>query len=77
MKFLAFLLLFVPAAIIAEYMHAGPILVVSLSAAAIIPLSGYLGKATEEIAGQAGCRDIAALCGKLARYSTWTSGPNS
>ncbi len=54
MKFLAFLLLFVPAAIIAEYMHAGPILVWTLSAAAIIPLSGYLGKATEEISTYTG-----------------------
>ena len=38
MKILAILLLFVPAAIIAEYMHAGPVVVFALSALAIVPL---------------------------------------
>ena len=54
MKILAILLLFVPAAIAAELMHASPVVVFVLSALAIVPLSGYLGHATEEIAGYTG-----------------------
>lgn len=54
MKLLAILLVFVPAAIAADFMHASPILVFALSALAIVPLSGYLGKATEEIATYTG-----------------------
>ncbi len=54
MKLLAILLLFVPAAIAAELLHAAPVLVFGLSALAIVPLSGYLGKATEEIAAHTG-----------------------
>ena len=50
MKLLSVLLLFVPAAIAAELLHASPTLVFALSALAIVPLSGYLGHATEEIA---------------------------
>jgi Ca2+:H+ antiporter len=51
---LSILLLFVPAALIAEFMHASPVAIFVLSALAIIPLSGYLGKATEEIAAYTG-----------------------
>lgn len=51
MKFLYALLVFVPLAIGAELMHAPPIVVFLLSAAAIVPLSGILGAATEELAG--------------------------
>jgi Ca2+:H+ antiporter len=54
MKLLAILLLFVPAAIGAELAHASPAIVFALSALAIVPLSGYLGKATEEIAVHTG-----------------------
>ncbi|NUP55753.1 MAG: calcium/proton exchanger [Gemmatimonadaceae bacterium] len=54
MKLLAILLLFVPAAIGAELAHASPVIVFGLSALAIIPLSGFLGKATEEIAVHTG-----------------------
>jgi Ca2+:H+ antiporter len=54
MKLLAILLLFAPAAIAADYLHASPLLVFALSALAIIPLSGFLGKATEEIATYTG-----------------------
>jgi Ca2+:H+ antiporter len=54
MKFLAILLLFVTAAIAAELLHASPVVVFALSALAIVPLSGYLGQATEEIAGYTG-----------------------
>jgi Ca2+:H+ antiporter len=54
MKILAILLFFAPAAIIAEFMHAAPVLVFALSALAIIPLSGFLGKATEELSTYTG-----------------------
>lgn len=54
MKYFYALLIFVPIAIGAELMHASPIVVFVLSAAAIIPLSGLLGMATEELAGHTG-----------------------
>jgi Ca2+:H+ antiporter len=54
MKLLAILLLFVPVAIGAELAHASPVIVFGLSALAIVPLSGFLGKATEEIAVHTG-----------------------
>src|SRR5689334_23756750 len=54
MNVLNSLLLFVPAAIAAEFMHASPVVIFALSALAIVPLSGYLGKATEEIAAYTG-----------------------
>lgn len=54
MTVLLLLLLFVPAAIGAELLHASPVLVFSLAALAIVPLSGFLGKATEEIAAYTG-----------------------
>lgn len=54
MKVLYALLIFVPMAIAAELMHAAPLVVFALSAAAIIPLSGILGTATEELAGHTG-----------------------
>jgi Ca2+:H+ antiporter len=54
MNLLNILLLFVPAAIAAKFMHASPVLIFALSALAIIPLSGYLGRATEEIAAYTG-----------------------
>ena len=50
MKILLALLLFVPAALAAKFMHAPAVVVFGLAALAIIPLSGFLGKATEEIA---------------------------
>ncbi|MDB4881044.1 MAG: Cation transporter [Gemmatimonadetes bacterium] len=54
MRILLVLLLFVPAAIAAELMHASPVLIFALAALAIIPLSGFLGRATEEIAVHTG-----------------------
>ena len=54
MKLLTILLAFVPAAIAAELMHASAVVVFVLSALAIVPLSGYLGRATEEIAAYTG-----------------------
>jgi Ca2+:H+ antiporter len=54
MKYVFSLLVFVPIAIAAELMHASPLVIFALSALAIIPLSGLLGKATEELAGHTG-----------------------
>ncbi|HEY8165572.1 MAG TPA: calcium/proton exchanger [Gemmatimonadaceae bacterium] len=51
MRVLYLLLLFAPVAIVADLMHAPPLAIFALSAAAIIPLSGLLGTATEELAG--------------------------
>ncbi|MDQ6634782.1 MAG: calcium/proton exchanger [Gemmatimonadota bacterium] len=54
MKLLLVLLLFVPAAIGAQLAHAPAVVVFALSAMAIVPLSGFLGRATEEIAAHTG-----------------------
>ncbi|MEO7714211.1 MAG: calcium/proton exchanger [Gemmatimonadaceae bacterium] len=54
MKLLLVLLLFVPLAIGAEFAHMSPVVVFTLSALAIIPLSGFLGRATEEISVHTG-----------------------
>jgi Ca2+:H+ antiporter len=54
MKLLFVLLLFVPAAIGAEMAQAPAVAVFGLSALAIVPLSGFLGRATEEIASHTG-----------------------
>lgn len=48
------LLLFVPAAIGAELVHAPAVVIFGLSALAIVPLSGFLGRATEELASHTG-----------------------
>lgn len=50
MKYLYFLLVAAPAAIIARYAGLSPVLVFGLSAVAIIPLSALLGAATESVA---------------------------
>ena len=54
MKYLYALLIMAPIAVIAEYMHAKPIIVFALACLAILPLSGVLGHATEELAGHTG-----------------------
>jgi Ca2+:H+ antiporter len=54
MKLLLALLLFIPLAIGAKVAHAPSVLVFALSALAIVPLSGFLGRATEEIAVHTG-----------------------
>lgn len=48
------LLLFIPISIALELMHADPVMVFIASAAAIIPLAGFMGKATEELSKQVG-----------------------
>ena len=54
MKYLYWLLIVAPIAVGAELMHAPPLMVFGLSALAIIPLSGVLGHATEELAARTG-----------------------
>lgn len=54
MKILYWFLLLAPIAVAAEHMHASALVVFTLSALAIIPLSGVLGSATEELAGHTG-----------------------
>ncbi|HUQ18142.1 MAG TPA: calcium/proton exchanger [Gemmatimonadaceae bacterium] len=54
MKILYGVLIFVPIAIIAEFMHAPALVIFACSALAIIPLAGVLGNATEELAGHTG-----------------------
>ncbi|MFN7944870.1 MAG: calcium/proton exchanger [Blastocatellia bacterium] len=53
-NFLNWLLIFVPAAVVLELMHASPILIFSVSALAIIPLAGWMGRATEHLAERLG-----------------------
>ena len=50
MKFLYALLIFAPIAVLARFLGAPPIAVFLLAAAAIIPLSGVMGAATEAVA---------------------------
>lgn len=54
------LLVFVPLAVIAELAHANPAIVFVTAALAVIPLSGLMGDATEELAARTGPR-IGAL----------------
>ena len=54
MTWLYWLLVLLPVAISAELMHAPPLVIFGASAAAIIPLSALLGRATEELAGHVG-----------------------
>ncbi|MCG3159801.1 MAG: Ca(2+)/H(+) antiporter [Acidobacteria bacterium] len=48
------LLIFVPIAIVLELMHANPIAIFAASALAIIPLAGWMGRATEHLAEKLG-----------------------
>jgi len=49
-KFLYALLIFAPIAVVARFLHAPPLVIFLVSAAAIIPLSAVLGAATEAVA---------------------------
>jgi Ca2+:H+ antiporter len=51
---LNWLLLAVPAAVILEFTHASPIAIFFVSAVAIIPLAGWMGRATEHLAKRLG-----------------------
>src|SRR5262245_14124880 len=48
------LLIFVPAAVVLEFMHANPVAIFITSALAIIPLAGWMGRATEHLAEKLG-----------------------
>jgi Ca2+:H+ antiporter len=48
------LLLAVPAAIVLNYMHAAPILVFLSACIGVLPLAGFMGEATEQIAARSG-----------------------
>lgn len=50
MKYLRYLLIFLPLAVLAEVFHWNPTLIFGFSAIALIPLAGLLGEATEELA---------------------------
>ena len=48
-------LVFVPVALVLEYVvHAGPVAVFAVSALAIVPLAGWMGRATEHLADHVG-----------------------
>lgn len=49
-KFLRYLLIFVPIAVLAEFVLDNPLLIFISSCIALIPLAGLLGEATEELA---------------------------
>jgi Ca2+:H+ antiporter len=51
---LNWLLIFVPAAIVLEMKHASPIAIFAVSSLAIIPLAGWMGRATEHLAERMG-----------------------
>lgn len=56
MKFLKYLLIFIPISFFADYIKLSPLWVFILSALAIIPLAGLMGEATEEISAYSGPR---------------------
>src|SRR5262245_45824211 len=51
---LSLLLVFIPVALLLELMHASPVLVFVASSCAIVPLAGYMGKATEHLTERTG-----------------------
>lgn len=56
MKYLKYMLVFVPLAIVGYYMHWNSSLVFFMTCFSIVPLAGYLGEATEEIASYTGAK---------------------
>lgn len=51
---LAWLLIFVPVAVVLELTHADPVIIFAVSALAILPLAGQIGHATEDMAARSG-----------------------
>ncbi len=51
---LGLLLVFVPVSIVLELLHANPVWIFIASSLSIIPLAGFMGKATEHLAEQSG-----------------------
>jgi hypothetical protein len=56
MKYLNALLVFAVVAIIGEYFHWSPVIIFFAAALGVIPLAGFMGRATEEIAIYTGPR---------------------
>ena len=56
MRYLRWLLLFIPVAILAELLHWNEIILFVTSALAVIPLAGLMGEATEALADKTGPR---------------------
>lgn len=54
MKFLKYLLIFIPISFIAEFLHVSPTIMFVLAALSIIPLAGLMGEGTEEISFYSG-----------------------
>ena len=56
MRYLRWLLLLIPVAILAELLHWGEVVIFAASALAVIPLAGLMGEATEALAEKTGPR---------------------
>ena len=56
MRYLRYMLLFIPLAVLAEFALHNPVLIFISSALALVPLAGLLGEATEELAIYTGPR---------------------
>ncbi len=56
MRYLRWLLLLIPVAILAELLHWGEVLLFATSALAVIPLAGLMGESTEALAEKTGPR---------------------
>jgi len=56
MRYLRWLLLFIPVAIVVELLHGNEVLLFATSALAVIPLAGLMGEATEALAEKTGPR---------------------
>ncbi|MFT8349996.1 calcium/proton exchanger [Clostridium saccharoperbutylacetonicum] len=54
MKFLKYLLVFIPISFVAEFLHASPTIMFFLAALSIVPLAGVMGEGTEEISFYSG-----------------------
>jgi Ca2+:H+ antiporter len=56
MRYLRWLLLLIPVAVLAELLHWGEVVIFAASALAVIPLAGLMGEATEALAEKTGPR---------------------
>jgi Ca2+:H+ antiporter len=53
-RVLAVLLVFIPVSIVLDILHVDPIIIFLSAALAIVPIAGFMGKATEELSKQVG-----------------------
>ncbi|HHS96598.1 MAG TPA: calcium/proton exchanger [Chloroflexi bacterium] len=65
MKYLMILLVFVPVALLSRYLGGPPLLTLAAAALGIIPLSGLMGRGTEELSARAGPRVSGLVNGTL------------